>query len=113
MAPQTRERILVGARWLLAKGEKPTVGRVAEAAGVSRASFYRAFESRRALLEALEGEPEPGAKGRILEAAAAMVGADSPAALSVGELGGPGGGSPAPPHPPLPRQPALFPTPPR
>jgi len=83
MAPQTRERILVGARGLLARGEKPTVGRVAEAAGVSRASFYRAFESRRALLEALEVEPEPGAKGRILEAAAAMVGADSLAALSM------------------------------
>lgn len=86
MAPQTRERILAGARELLAKGESPTVGQVAQAAGVSKASFYRAFDSRRALLDALEVEPEPEATERILEAAAAMVGDGSLSALSMDEL---------------------------
>ena len=86
MAAQTRERILDGARGLLAKGENPTVGRVAEAAGVSKASFYRAFESRRALLEALEVEPEPGTGERILESAMEMVGASGLTALSMDEL---------------------------
>ena len=62
------------------------MGQVAQAAGVSRASFYRAFDSRRALLEALEIEPQPGAKERIVEAAMEMVGTDSLAALSMDEL---------------------------
>ncbi len=86
MAKQTRERILVGARGLLARGESPTVGQVARAAGVSKASFYRAFDSRRALLDALEVEPEPEAKERILESAAAMVGDGGLAGLSIDEL---------------------------
>lgn len=83
---QTRERILTGARGLLARGENPTVGQVAAAAGVSKTSFYRAFESREALLRALEVEPEPGAKDRILESAMEMVGAGGLTALSMDEL---------------------------
>jgi len=86
MARRTRERILSGARGLLAEGEVPTVGQVAAAAGISRASFYRAFESRRALLEALEVEPEPRARERILDAGMDMVGASGLAALSMDEL---------------------------
>src|SRR5260370_36445543 len=86
MATQPRESLLAGARGLVARGESPTVGQVAQAAGVSKASFYRAFDSRRALLDALEVEPEPGAKERILESAAAIVGDGSLAALSMDEL---------------------------
>jgi len=62
------------------------VGQVAAAAGISRASFYRAFESRRALLEALEVEPEPRARERILDAGMDMVGASGLAAVSMDEL---------------------------
>jgi AcrR family transcriptional regulator len=108
MAPQTRERILEGARGLLAKGENPTVGRVAEASGVSKASFYRAFDSRRALLEALEVEPEPGAKERILESALAMVGGGGLAALSMDELAVRAGVSRATLYRLFPGKPALF-----
>lgn len=86
MATRTRDHILARAPGLLAKGEKPTVAQFAEAAGVSRASFYRAFESRGALLEALAVEPEPGARERILEAALVMVGARGLTALSMDDL---------------------------
>jgi AcrR family transcriptional regulator len=86
MAERTRDHILARAPGVLAKGEKPTVAQFAEAAGVSRASFYRAFESRGALLEALAVEPEPGARERILDAALDMVGAHGLAALSMDDL---------------------------
>ena len=59
---------------------------IAAAAGVSRASFYRAFESRDALLEALDIEPEPGARERILEAALKLVGTHGLTALSMDDL---------------------------
>ena len=58
----------------------------AAAAGVSRASFYRAFESREALLEALDVQPEPGARERILDAALKLVGAHGLTALSMDDL---------------------------
>jgi AcrR family transcriptional regulator len=81
-----RDRILGQARGLLREGAKPTVGQIASAAGVSRTSFYRAFESRDALLEALEVAPEPGARQRILDGALEMVGARGLSALSMDEL---------------------------
>jgi AcrR family transcriptional regulator len=82
----TREKILGPARGLLAQGGSPTVAELAAAAGVSRASFYRAFASREALLEALEIEPEPDARERILEAALKLVGAHGLTALSMDDL---------------------------
>jgi AcrR family transcriptional regulator len=86
MASGVRERILGKARGLLDQGERPTVAQISEAAGVSRASFYRAFESRAALLEALSVQPEPASRERILEAALNMVGAHGLNALSMDEL---------------------------
>src|SRR5438309_9985236 len=86
MAQRSRERILEGARGVLARGENLTVEQVATAAGVARASFYRSFESRRALLDALEVEPETGARERILEGALDMIGAAGLTALSMDEL---------------------------
>jgi predicted DNA-binding transcriptional regulator YafY len=68
------ERILRQAPAVLARGGKTTVAEFAAAAGISRASFYRHFKSREALLEALEVAPEPGARERILDAAADEVG---------------------------------------
>ncbi|HKV87664.1 MAG TPA: TetR family transcriptional regulator, partial [Candidatus Dormibacteraeota bacterium] len=81
-----KERIVGGTRTLLEQGEKPTVAQIAQAAGISRASFYRTFASREALLQVLEVAPEPGARERILDAALAMVGANGLAALSMDEL---------------------------
>lgn len=81
-----RERILRRARDLVAAGKTPTVAEFAAAAGVSRASFYRAFDSRDALLEALDVQPEPGASERILAAAFRMVGERGLSSLSMDEL---------------------------
>jgi AcrR family transcriptional regulator len=82
----TRERILSRARNVLEKEGKPTVAQFARAAGVSRASFYRVFKSREALLDALEVAPEPGTKERILDAALVEVGAHGLSALSMDDL---------------------------
>src|SRR5579864_8966581 len=82
----SRDRILDRTRALIHEGEKPTVGRIAEAAGISRASFYRAFDSRDAVLHALELAPEPATRERILEAALNMVGSSGLASLSMEEL---------------------------
>lgn len=82
----TRERVLGKARRVLAKGGNPTVAAFAAAAGVSRASFYRAFESREALLEALDLQPEPGTGQRILDAAVTLVGAHGLNALSMDDV---------------------------
>ncbi len=59
---------------------------LAAAAGVSRASFYRVFESREALFAALDLQPVPGARDRILDAALELVGADGLTALSMDDL---------------------------
>jgi AcrR family transcriptional regulator len=71
---------------VVAMGGKPTVADFASAAGVSRASFYRYFKSRDALMEALNRTPEPDARERILDAALGMVGVRGLAALSMDEL---------------------------
>lgn len=83
---RTRQRIIKGARGLLAGGSGATVDEVARAAGVSRASFYRVFQSREELLRALDLAPEPDASERILAAALDEVGARGLAALSMDEL---------------------------
>src|ERR1700682_6844404 len=82
----TRERILGKARNLLRRGGSPTVAQLSAAAGVSRATFYRAFETRDALLEALDLQPEPGARERILDVALKLVGAHGLSALSMDDL---------------------------
>lgn len=86
MPVETRDRILRKARGLLRTGSKPTVAQLAAAAGVSRTSFYREFESREALLEALDLQPEPGARDRILDAALKLIGANGLTALSMDDL---------------------------
>ena len=79
-------RILDRAPALLARRPQATVGDLARAAGVSRASFYRHFPSRDALLSALDVAPEPATRQRVLDAAVEMVGARGLRALSMDEL---------------------------
>ena len=86
MPVETRDKILSKARVLLRTSGNPTVTQLAAAAGVSRTSFYREFESREALMEALDLQPEPDARERILEAALILVGAHGLNALSMDDL---------------------------
>lgn len=78
-----RERILASARTLLAHRDRATVAEIAAASGTSKASFYRDFASRAALLEALSLEPEPDARRRVLDAAFELIGAHGLTNLSL------------------------------
>src|SRR5437773_9870391 len=78
-----RDRILASARTVLSRGDRASVASIAAASGTSKAGFYREFESRAALLDALSLEPEPDARQRILEAAVERVGAHGRTALSM------------------------------
>jgi AcrR family transcriptional regulator len=79
-------RILERAPSVLAHDAKATVADLARAAGISRASFYRHFRSREALLEALDVSPEPAARERILAATADLVGKHGLSALAMDDL---------------------------
>src|SRR5205814_9047756 len=82
----SRERIMREATRVLARGGQPSVAEIAKAAGVSRTTFYRAFASRAGLLQALELEPEPGARQRVLEVAARLLRTQTLTDLSMDEL---------------------------
>jgi len=103
-----RERILAGARNLLRTSDRATVAEIATAAGTSKAGFYREFESRAALLEALRLDPELGAKERILAAGLEMIGDRGLAQLSMDELATRSGVSRATLYRLFPGKPALF-----
>jgi AcrR family transcriptional regulator len=84
------------------------VAELATAAGVSRATFYRAFGTREALLEALDLPAEPGARERILEVALKLVGAYGLTALSMDDLATQADVSRATLYRLFPGKPALF-----
>jgi AcrR family transcriptional regulator len=81
-----QERILTATRTHFAQGVLPSLAEIAQAAGISRATFYRAFSSREELLHALALEPEPESRDRLLEKALDMIGAQGLAALSMDAL---------------------------
>lgn len=81
-----RHEVVEAARRVLAQDPSASVAIVAREAGVSRATFYRWFPSRAALLEALEIEPDPGAPERILAAAKDLVARDGLSRLSMDEV---------------------------
>jgi AcrR family transcriptional regulator len=105
---ERRGRILVQARELLSSGGRPTIEQIADAAGVSKAAFYREFDSRAALVDALSLNPEPGTRQRVLKAALELIGAAGLAALSMDELAAQAGVSRATLYRLFPGKSALF-----
>jgi AcrR family transcriptional regulator len=82
----SRERILQAAAALFDGDGSASVDDILKAANVSRATFYRHFRSRAELLAALEIQPDPDTRQRILAAAAGLVGRDGLRAMSMDEL---------------------------
>jgi len=82
----TRERVLAAAARLLAADPSATLSQIAVAAGVSRATVHRIFDSRADLLAAVGAEPDPDARQRLLTAAAELLTRDGLAGLSMDEL---------------------------
>ncbi len=84
--PTIRRQVMSAAREVLTEDAAAPVSAIADRAGVSRATFYRHFGSRSALLESVKVEPRPDARERILAAAKDMLVASSVAELSMERL---------------------------
>jgi AcrR family transcriptional regulator len=81
-----RDAIIAAARPLLAQDSTTPLERVASAAGLSRATFYRHFHDRAELLAELDLEPDLDARARILPAAIDLLGRDGLRGLSMDDV---------------------------
>lgn len=104
----SEQAILAAAREVLLRDPAATVADLADAAGVSRATLYRLFGSREALLEALELEPAASTRQRVLEAALELVGREGLARLSMDDVAAAAGVSRASLYRLFPGKAALF-----
>jgi AcrR family transcriptional regulator len=84
--PSIRRRVISTARRLTAGQPHAPISRIAAEAGVSRATFYRYFGSRAALLVELDAAPMPDSRERILQAAAEMLQRRPWASIGMDEL---------------------------
>lgn len=80
------QTVLNSLRKAFPNGRQPTMEAAAAAAKLSVRTLYRMFGTRRALLQALDKEPAPTARDRILAAALELVGRQGLAELSMDEL---------------------------
>jgi AcrR family transcriptional regulator len=103
-----RQAIEAAARRALAADPGATVAAIAADAGVSRATFYRYFPSRASLLEAVDIEPDPDARERILAAAVELIERDGLSRLSMDDLAEAAGVSRASVYRIFPGKAALF-----
>jgi len=71
--PTIRRQVVTAARKVLSGDPEAPIETIVRRAGVSRATFYRHFGSRDALLESIAYEPRPNARARILTAAQEML----------------------------------------
>jgi AcrR family transcriptional regulator len=99
---------MAAARNLLHEDPAAPVARIAREAGVSRATIYRHFGSRDALLTAVRLEPPKAARERVLEAAADLIGHGGLHGFSMEELATAAGVSRATVYRLLPTKAALF-----
>jgi len=107
-AETPRERIMNEAARLLSRDRQSSIDDIATAAGVSRTTFYRAFPSRASLLHALEVQPEPDTRQRVLDASIHMLRKQSLRDLSMDELAAKAGVSRANLYRLFPGKSALF-----
>jgi AcrR family transcriptional regulator len=107
-AETRRERIINEAARLLSKDRQSSIDDIASAAGVSRTTFYRAFPSRAELLHALEVQPEPDTRQRVLGASIRMLRTETLKDLSMDELASEAGVSRANLYRLFPGKSALF-----
>jgi AcrR family transcriptional regulator len=84
--PTIRRQVMAAAREVLSRQPAAPVEHITRHAGVSRATFYRHFGSRGALLDSIALEPRPDARARILAAAYEMLIQTSLAELSMDAL---------------------------
>lgn len=84
--PTIRRQVMVAARHVLATEPGAPIERITERAGISRATFYRHFGSRRALLESVSHEPRSDARARIMAAAQEMLIRSSLSDLAMDDL---------------------------
>lgn len=85
-AGRTRDRIVARAAPLFAGGARPSIEEVLDAAQVSRATFYRWFDSRAALLRELDVGPDQSGRQRVLAAALDLIGTRGLVALNMDDL---------------------------
>ncbi len=93
---------------LLSRDRQSSVDAIASAAGVSRTTFYRAFPSRAELLQAIEVQPEPDTRRRVLDASIRMLRNQTLKDLSMDELASEAGVSRANLYRLFPGKSALF-----
>jgi AcrR family transcriptional regulator len=93
---------------LLSRDRQSSIDAIATAAGVSRTTFYRAFPSRAQLLHALEVEPEPDTRQRVLDASIRMLRTQTLKELSMDALASEAGVSRANLYRLFPGKSALF-----
>lgn len=103
-----REHILARVQLNVREGVAPALSEIIQVAGISRATFYRAFSSREELLRALAIEPEVESRERLLEKALEMIGQEGLAHLSMDALADAAGVSRATLYRLFPGKAALF-----